>query len=375
MPRNVLTAFLCIFALVGLVACSDEGGESVGENRDPTTENADLHERSETMDATVQEMKDADSKEHAVLTDKVQWPDSKGEKLLMSEDSAVEITARLAEDAGGEIHYVEHAGRGDRTVLVLPQDFVDGETPLIVSLHGFGGNSADHAAYFPFHERVNSHGFALLLPNGLRNAEGLSFWNPTDECCQGGKSGEDDVGYLTELVEEAQKVRDFGPIIFFGYSNGGFMAYHMACKGLPGLRAVVSVAGTSYVDDSNCQGSPPINVLHIHGTDDSVIMFEGDSTESDHRVEGEPAFYIGAQDMVARWSRIAGCEWPENSEPYATRDLDDWADGAETSLYRLDPNCTEGISIELWMGEGSSHSPDYGDAFINAVLEWLLAQQ
>ena len=152
--------------------------------------------------------------------------------------------------------------------MVTPLKFVDGETPLIVSLHGFGGSSADQIAYVPLHERVNTDGFALLLPNnGTVDGEGNRFWNPTDRCCDSGKTGEDDVAYLTELVARAREVKDFGPVYFFGYSNGGFMSYHMACKGLTGLRAVASLAGTSYVGD---------------------------------------------QEMVTRWSRRAGVAYPRH---------------------------------------------------------------
>ena len=140
---------------------------------------------------------------------------------------------------------------------MTPLGFVDGETPLIVSLHGYGGDSAYHTSYVPLHERVNSDGFALLLPNGQLDSQGNRFWNPTDRCCEGGKTGENDVAYLAELVAEARKVMDFGPVYFFGYSNGGFMSHRMACKGLPGLRAVASLAGTSYVEDSSCEGAPP----------------------------------------------------------------------------------------------------------------------
>ena len=195
------------------------------------------------VDARVQDVEGVGSTGESTLTAKEQWAEGKGEWLSLSEGAALEGTVRLAEDSGGEVHFVDHPGRGDRSVLVTPLVFVDGRTPLIVSLHGFGGSSAYQSAYVPLQARVNTDGFALLLPNGARDGEGNRFWNPTDWCCEGGKSGEDDVAYLTELVAEARTVRDFGPVYFFGYSNGGFMAHHMACKGLPGLRAVASLAG------------------------------------------------------------------------------------------------------------------------------------
>ncbi|MYD65298.1 MAG: hypothetical protein F4X26_04855 [Chloroflexi bacterium] len=285
--------------------------------------------------------------------------------------SAEERTARLVEDTGGEVHYIDHPDRDDRAVLVTPRAFVAGETPLIVSLHGYGGDAAYQAAYVPLHEYVDARGFALLLPSGSRDAEGTRFWNPTDHCCEGGKTGEDDVAHLTDLVEMAREVRDFGAVHFFGYSNGGFMSYHMACKGLPGLRAVASLAGTSYVEDSSCAGAPPVSVLHIHGTADETVLFDGDEHEV---TDGETAFYIGAREMVTRWARRAGCEWPTEPAPVAELDLDGYVPGAETQVYRLTSGCAEGVTIELWTGVGSSHGPDYGEAFVEALLDWLLSQ-
>ena len=251
------------------------------ENAAQKDEIAVLQESLKDRDTRIAELEEVTAKLEFDWPDKEEWSNGKDEKSSMPEGTAVERTARLAKESGGLVHYVNHPGRGDLTVLVTPQEFTDGETPLIVSLHGFGGDSADHSAYVPLHERVNTDGFALLLPNGILNAEGSRFWNPTDECCEGGKSGEDDVAYLTELVAEAQRIMDFGPVYFFGYSNGGFMAHHMACKGLPGLRAVASLAGTSYVEDAACDGSSAVSVLHIHGTDDGVILFDGDDSEPD----------------------------------------------------------------------------------------------
>ena len=333
-----------------------------------------LAESLEDRDARIQELEEVAARLESAWPDKEEWSDGEDEKSSLPEGIVLERTAGLAEESGGEVQFVDHPGRGDRTVLVTPLEFVEGATPLIVSLHGFGGNSADQSAYIPLHERVNSDRFALLLPNGTVNSEGHRFWNPTDECCEGGKSGEDDVAYLTDLVAEARKVNNFGPVYFFGYSNGGFMAHHMACKGLPGLRAVASLAGTSYVDDASCAGAPPVSVLHVHGTDDGVIRFEGDESELDPKNDGESAFYLGASEITARWSRKAGCDWPEAPQPYSALDLDQYVPGPETQAFGLDPDCAEGITVELWVGEGSGHAPAYGDAFVDALLDWLLAQ-
>ena len=385
--RYLATSALCILLAIALFACTATDEDSSSDERlleleatvqalqeslqTTQNENAELNRQIATLR---QKLEDTASKSEANFSNKEQWSESKGDKLSMPEGTTVERTARLAEDAGGVAHYVEHTGRGNRTVLVTPRDFINGETPLIVSLHGYGGNSADHSVYFPLQERVNTHGFALLLPTGSLDTQGNPFWNPTDHCCDGGKSGEDDVAYLTDLVTEAMSLKDFGPIYFFGYSNGGFMAHHMACKGLPGLRAVASLAGTSYVEDSSCEGAPPVSVLQIHGTADNVIRFDGDSTEPNEKSGDARAFYASATDMVKRWSQRAGCEWPENPEPYTILDLDRFAQGPETRKFRVESGCADGISIELWVGEGSSHSLGYDETFIDELLEWLLSQ-
>jgi len=389
-----VTSALCILIATVLLACTATDEDSSSDERlleleatvqalqeslqTTQNENAQLNREIATLQ---QKLEDAKSKSEANFPDKEQWSkgdewsESKGDKLSMPEGTTVERTVILAEDAGGVVHYIEHPGRRDRTVLVTPQEFIDGETPLIISLHGYGGNSADHSAYFPLHQYVNTRGFALLLPTGSLDPQGNPFWNPTDHCCDDGKSGEDDVAYLTELVAEANKLKDFGHIYFFGYSNGGFMAHHMACKALPGLRTVASLAGTSYVEDSSCNGAPPVSVLQIHGTADNVIRFDGDSTEPDEKSSGERAFYASATDMVTRWSQRAGCEWPENPEPYATLDLDRYVPGSETQKFRVESGCPDGISIELWVGEGSSHSLGYDETFIDELLTWLLSQK
>ena len=331
-------------------------------------------ERLDDLDTRLREIEELAFRVESILFG-LEWRSEDEDKPpALTEGTALERTVELVQDSAGVVQYVEHPAR-EPAVLVTPQAFVDGETPLIVALHGYGSDSASLAAYVPLHERVATDGFALLLPNGTRDSVGNPFWNPTDECCAGGKTGEDDVEYLTELVAAAEAIADFGPVYVFGYSNGGFMSHHMACKGLPGLRAVASLAGTSYVEDSSCEGAPPVSVLHIHGTEDPVILFDGDEETRDSDGDGELAFYAGAWDMATRWSGLAGCDWPGEPRPYATLDLDQFVPGSETQAFRLESGCAEGVTIELWASKGSGHGPGYGDAFVDALLEWLLSQE
>ena len=381
-PRHLAALAISIILTATLLSCVSGDRDATlqtlaDENADLKTEIATLRATLDQRDARIQELEQAAPKTGAAFfPDKQQWSKDKAEWWSQPDGDPAERTAMLAEEAGGQVHYIHHPGRQDRAVLVLPREIADGQTPLIVSLHGFGGNSAHQSAYVPLHERVNSDRFALLLPNGMPNADGSRSWNPTDDpfTKNSGDTPQDDIAYLTELIEEARKIADFGPLYLFGYSNGGFMAYHIACKGLPGLRAVASLSGTSYVQDSACEGAPPVSVLHIHGAEDEVILYEGDRSDPDPKTGDAPAFYASAHDMVTRWSQRAGCPWPDNPQPYTTLDLDQYIPGQETKLFRPDSPCPNRITIELWKSEGSGHAPAYGQPFRDALLDWLLSQ-
>ena len=331
-------------------------------------------ERLDNLDSRLRDMEDIASRVESVLPLLGEWLKSTDKTSTKPEGSVIERTRQLAEAAGGEVYNIDSREPEERAILVMPLDPIDGN-PLIVSLHGYGGNSLFQSMYMPLHERVNDAGFGLLLANGTMDAEGNRSWNPTDQISSSSKASADDYAYLAGLVERALEVKDFGPVYFFGYSNGGFMAYHMACKGLPDLRAVASLAGTSYVEDSECDGARPVSVLHIHGTDDDVVLFEGEVAEPVSEGESDSPFYASVQEMMMRWSQRAGCEWPEVHQNYATFDFDQHVPGSETNAFLIGTGCAEGIEMELWTGLESGHAPGYGDAFVDALLDWLLSQE
>ena len=346
---------------------------------DLEADRARTSERLDDLDTLVEGLENRLSKVEALFNIKQEMssPSSKPPTESVLEKTVLEKTRRLAEDAGGEVYNIDSREPEERAILVMPLEPIDGN-PLVVSLHGYGSNSAAHSSSFPLHTQVVSRGFGLLLPNGTPDGGGYQSWNPTDQVSSSGKAFADDFAYLSGLVERALALKDFGPVYVFGYSNGGFMAYYLACKGLPGLRAVASIAGTSHVDDASCEDAPPVSVLHIHGTADDVILYEGEVAEPLLEADGDPAAYASAQEMMMRWGRRAGCEWPKTSAEfayYAVLDLDMFVRGPETYAFRLESGCAAGIDIQLWQGVESGHTPGYLHAFLEALLDWLLSQE
>ena len=290
--------------------------------------------------------------------------------ILKGEEEHMNELVERVQASGGTIQTI---GGGRPAALVLPKPPRPGATPLIVSLHGYTGSAGQHDFYISLAERVNVDGIAVLLPNGSLGVDGQRFWNATDWCCDFNDSGVDDVAYLSGLVEEARGYIEVGPVYFFGHSNGGFMSYRMACESLPGLRAVASLAGTSFIDGSRCDGAAPVSVLHIHGTADTVVRYDGSEHSSKPAFRDEES-YAGAEELAQRWATRAGCDL-DAQELRKPVDLDEGVDGAETVPLRYTVGCEEGITVELWRGDGSAHTPQYSDAFLDALIEWLLAQE
>lgn len=278
---------------------------------------------------------------------------------------------------GGEVP--EQLGDERPAEVVVPEGY-EGEEPrpLVVLLHGIGGNASAQDTLFRFSQRVTERGFVLLLPNGTTNPQEQRFWHASSVCCDFYGSGVDDLGYLRGLVEEAQAKLAIDPdrIAFVGHSNGAFMALRMACDAADLVDAAVSLAGADPLSleggerasepgaPPSCSPSEPVSILHAHGTADETVAYDGGSFAS----FGGGA-YPGAEETVARWRTRNGC--PDDGTEGEARDFDDAAEGAETTPTRW-TGCDDDRRVALWRMEGSAHIPQLTDAWREAVLDFAL---
>ena len=259
-----------------------------------------------------------------------------------------------------------NAGRGNVNVY-YPDSYDPSEPlPLLIGLHGYSHYGQGFEDYLQLRPHVDSREFIYLYPNGTIDPWGNRYWNATINCCDFWNTNVDDSGYIQALVGmvKGSLSVDENRVATIGHSNGGYMGYRLACDAPETFAAIISIAGAAWFDPANCPADQPVHVLQIHGTNDDVVYYEGEESDS-----WTGTGYPGAEDSVRQWVAIDHCdETPDESLPNIN--LDYWINGAETTK-KVWGSCNPGGSGELWSIWGGGHSPYFVPNFAELVLDWL----
>jgi len=239
---------------------------------------------------------------------------------------------------------------GDRPVSLQIPLFTEGQVyPLVLILHGYGASGFVQEAYFGLDDLVERGSAFVLAPDGLVDSMSRQFWNADDTCCDFDNQDPDDVAYLGGLVDEVMADWPIDPqrVRIIGHSNGGFMAYRLACDRADLFTSIVSLAGNAA--SVTCNPVEPVHVLHIHGTADATVPF------------------TGAAPSIDEWAARNSCS--ATGTPAGTFDLDAAILGAETSAATRD-GCAAGGTVEQWTMTDSGHIPNLTREFDTAISQW-----
>ncbi|HUJ27911.1 MAG TPA: PHB depolymerase family esterase [Myxococcales bacterium] len=164
-----------------------------------------------------------------------------------------------------------------RYLLVKPA--ATGPLPLVVVLHGHGGNArlaltrSPLAAWAIISAR---DGVLVAAPVGTRGPDGRQGWN---DCRDAPRQlpHSDDVGFVRAVIDAL--VRDDGAdpsrVYVMGMSNGAMMALRLAVQLDPPPAAVAAACGL-LADGGQCAPpARPIPALLIEGTKDPLVSWEG----------------------------------------------------------------------------------------------------
>ncbi|MEL6182179.1 MAG: PHB depolymerase family esterase [Myxococcota bacterium] len=342
---------LLSFVLMGALACSDSSSTDASSNQ---TADADIQDSGSTAESDAQA---PDS--NTALPDTGDSADTEPDPPDAQPDTTPfepPDPDTLPEFPGGE----------RPSPFFVPEQYEpDRAWPLVVQLHGFTVNAFLQDLMLRTSELVDEFGFILLTPEGTTDSNGDQFWNASDVCCDFDDSDVDDVTYLNALIDEAQLRWHIDPdrIYVLGHSNGGFMSYRLACDSGERFAGMMSLAGDMALDPESCV-QHPLTVLHVHGTADDVIFYEGGLFQG--------GLSPGARASIETWANINGCDGTWVSKP--PMDLDTSLAGAETRIEEQ-TGCSSGASVALWTIDGGVHVPAVSDGlFMREVMTILLAQ-
>jgi polyhydroxybutyrate depolymerase len=222
-------------------------------------------------------------------------------------------------------------GTAPRTFrLYVPARLGSAPVPLVVMLHGGFGSGSQAESSYGWNQRADADRFVVAYPDGLDRA-----WAVGDGCCGSpGRDGVDDVSFIRQMAAWVSQRRpiDTRRVFATGISNGGMLAYRLACD----TTLFAAIGPDSATLLGPCPSPAPVSVIHIHGLADTRVRYGGGEGNGVGHING-PA----VESVVQRWRRVASCDAPSVS----VRDV------VTTSV----ATCPNGRTVELITIDGAGH--------------------
>lgn len=267
--------------------------------------------------------------------------------------------ARPAVPAVGSIDTPDGRTRTYRTYV--PAGVGTAEVPLVIALHGGTGSGRQFERSSGLDAQADQYGFVVVYPDGVGTGPDeteLRTWNAGLCCGPASRNGVDDVAFIGLLIDRMMADHFIDPdrVFVVGHSNGGFMAYRLACELSGRIAAVGLQAGGLGVD--TCEPEQPVSLLHLHGRDDTNVRIEGGLGTGISRVEFPPL-----DDSLATVAAAMGCAEPPVIAVEGDVERRTWDE------------CDGEVTVEVHVVDGRDHGWMRGDVDAAAtIVEFLLAQ-
>lgn len=240
-----------------------------------------------------------------------------------------------------------HDGMERSYVVRVPQQVATraDRVPLVLVLHG-GGGDAEHAERITgFTEKARREGFLVVYPEGTGRLRGrLLTWNAGHCCGHALHNRVNDVGFIDALI--GRLIRDYpvdnpGRVYATGMSNGGMMAHRLGIELSHRFAAIAPVVATLF------GGEPaprqPVSAIMLNGMLDESVPYRGGKPGGrfSEAWDGSPALPVLAQAVF--WAKANGCA--DRPEQYDRRSH------VQTSF-----RCPAGRAVELYLVKDNGHA-------------------
>ena len=225
------------------------------------------------------------------------------------------------ENQYGEIQYgigeyeITFQGLVRDFIVYIPESYThESSSSILFAFHGFGGSNNQIMYSSDFNSIAERENFIVVYPQGS-SFFGFPHWNV------GGwtnSSTTDDVSlidFLIELISQDYNLNQ-GRIYATGMSNGGFFSFLLGCQMSNKFAAVASVTGSMTTETFNeCNPGRELPILQIHGTDDSIVTYNGNSSIGS----------IAIPEVLTYWSSNNYCNDVETTQLNDSNPNDDFS--------------------------------------------------
>ena len=194
--------------------------------------------------------------------------------------------------------------------VIAPVAALPKSAPIVVVLSGIAAPVDDEVQRDRFVPYVDAGLAELVYPAGVGES-----WNAIGCCGKAAAQNVDDIAFLEALVARVDPGHEH-PIYLVGYSNGGRLAYRMACSA-PGLFDGTAVVKAMPMP--GCVVTRPLSIMQVESLDDPSVPYR----PGDPGKESPPATV-----EVGLLRATDGCEPRSAVSRYPAMTVTTWADCA-----------------------------------------------
>lgn len=164
------------------------------------------------------------------------------------------------------------SGATRRFLLHVPESLPqDRSVPLVVDLHGFAQWPANQRDISNWDDLADEKGFIVVHPEGTGFPRRWASHSPDEP------QTDRDVTFIADLIDHLSAEHPIDPdrIHVAGISNGGGMAFVLACELSGHVASIGTVAGLFTHPWEACDRTRPVPLIAFHGLDDEIVPFAG----------------------------------------------------------------------------------------------------
>jgi len=227
----------------------------------------------------------------------------------------------------------------------IPKGLENGGTrvPLVLVLHGGGGNAVNAEEMTGFTEKAMKENFIVVYPEGTGRFGRILTWNAGHCCGRAMEKQVDDVGFINVLIARLIKDYPVDPkrVYVTGLSNGGMMTHRLGIKLSHQITAIAPVIATLFGDEK--KPAHPVSAVMINGMLDQSVPYQGGAPGGRFPDAWDGTKILPALAQGTFWALANGCEAvPERQDQEAF----------VVTQYR----CPSGKDVKLYLVKDNGHA-------------------